>query len=110
MTIDKDQSGKAIELHNHQVLARWTFSGKTLQFSEVEKTTDTFETDSMDAAFEHTRAFLRSIKRRNAAQPSAPWSGDRALVRDLVIPRVVARENSPQRERLTGPENRSSGP
>ena len=71
LTIDKDQSGKAIELHNHQVLARWTFSGKTLQFSEVEnEATDTFETDSMDAAFEHTRAFLRAIKRRNAAQPS----------------------------------------
>ena len=71
LTIDKDQAGKAIELHNHQVLARWTFSGKTLQFSEVEnEATDTFETDSMDAAFEHTRAFLRSIKRRNAAQPS----------------------------------------
>ena len=68
LTIDKDQSGKAIDLHNHQVLARWTFSGKTLQFSEM--ATDTFETDSMDAAFEHTRVFLRAIKRRNAERPS----------------------------------------
>ena len=71
LTIDKDQAGKAIELHNHQVLARWTFSGKTLLFSDGEKEAiGAFETDSMDAAFEHTRVFLRSIKRRNAGRPS----------------------------------------
>ena len=71
LTIDKDQSGKAIELHTHQVLARWTFSGKTLLFSDVgDEAAHAFETESMDAAFEHTRAFLRSIKRLNAAQPS----------------------------------------
>ena len=71
LTIDKDQSGKAIELHNHQVLARWTFRGRTLLFSDGEnEVTGAFETDSMDAAFEHTRTFLRAIKRRNAGPPS----------------------------------------
>ena len=71
LTIDKDQSGKAIELHNHQVLARWTFSGKTLLFSDAEnEAAHAFETESMDAAFEHTRAYLKAIKRRNAGPPS----------------------------------------
>ena len=70
LTIDKTQSGKAIDFHNHQVLARWTFSGKTLLFSDVEnEATHAFETESMDAAFEHTRAFLRAIKRRTAERP-----------------------------------------
>ena len=70
LTIDKDQSGKAIELRDHDgLVARWAFSAKSLQFSETAPgSPNSFETRSMDAAFEHTRKFLRSRKRGNVGK------------------------------------------
>jgi len=66
LSIDKDQSGKVIELRDEQLAAQWTYEGSYLKFSEASTETTKFETDSMDAAYEHTRVFLRGIKRRNA--------------------------------------------
>ena len=66
LSIDKDQSGKVIELRDEQLAAQWTYEGSYLKFSEASTEATKFETDSMDAAYEYTRVFLRGIKRRNA--------------------------------------------
>ena len=66
LAIGKNQSGKAIELRDDQLAAQWTYEGKCLKFSGGSTEASKFETDSVDAAYEHTRVFLRGIKRRNA--------------------------------------------
>ncbi len=62
-------SGMAIELRDDHLVARWIYEGKTLKFVEGSSEGSSFETESMDAAFEHTRAFLRGIKSRDAKKP-----------------------------------------